>query len=127
MPLITRNWIYSGSCTFNQIDSLQTGGVLNALLQELTPEIRQYLAARPDTLSRTHLFARMCVGAGTTPYGEKRDKVKAFIDAFGTRFAILNGREAEGVLQIALALLGQLVGDEEVPCVDAFSSALVGN
>lgn len=128
IPLITRNWIYSGSCAVNQVDASQTSGVLNMLLQELTPEIQQYIAARADTLSRTQLFAQMCVGAGTTPYGEKRDKVKALVDAFGTRFAILNGLEAEAILQITRALLGQLVDDDkDIPCVDVFAAALVEN
>ncbi|KAF7795648.1 hypothetical protein EIP86_006813 [Pleurotus ostreatoroseus] len=130
IPLITRNWVYAGSCAANQVDAYMIGAALNALFQRPHyPKIQQYVAARPDALSREQLFKQMCVGAGTTPYGAKRDPVKALVDAFGTRFASLNGRDVGPVLYVALALLGELKYPlvEEVPCVSAFAEALVDN
>ena len=124
---MTRNWVFCGSCTANQADAYMLGVTLSGLMQYPFPEVRQYIASHPDTLSRQQLFAQMCEGAGNTPYGTKSDKVKALVEAFGTRFECLNGREIVPVLEMAMALLGIAKGQGEVPCIDAFAMELTIN
>ncbi|KAF7795644.1 hypothetical protein EIP86_006809 [Pleurotus ostreatoroseus] len=127
IPVIARNWAFCGSCTANQSDAYTLGVALSALLQHPVAEVRQYIASHPDTLSRQQLFTQMCEGVGTTPYGTKSNKVKALVDAFGSRFACLNGREVELVVDMAKALLGVPKGQGEVPCIDAFATKLTIN
>ncbi|KAJ3543283.1 hypothetical protein NM688_g5872 [Phlebia brevispora] len=125
IPLITRHWVYSGSCVENQVDAFMTSTALFSLIRPEFEHLQKYIQENQKKLSATQLFSQMCVGAGTTPFGEKSDKTKALVDAFGTRFEILNGREAKTVMELTLGLLQSLAS--RGPDNNKFALALVSN
>lgn len=82
-----------------------TGVVLSELIRPRTPNIVAYMQPRTKKLGKAQLISQMCVGVATTPCGTKMNTAKALVEAFASRFLLLNGRDVEAVLEMTLGLL----------------------
>ncbi|KAF7795651.1 hypothetical protein EIP86_006816 [Pleurotus ostreatoroseus] len=105
IPVLTRIWAYSGTCAVQQIDAYMTGVVLSELVRPRTPNIVAYMRPRTKKLGKAQLISQMCVGVATTPCGTKMNQAKALVEAFASRFSLLNGQDVEAVLEMTLELL----------------------
>ena len=102
-----------------------TGVVLSELIRPRTPHIAAYMQPRTKKLGKAQLISHMCVGVGTTPYAAKTDQTKAFVEAFASRFLLLNGRDVKPVLEMTLGLME--VGSEKESGAQAWAQEVFTN